>query len=344
MADGSGMPRSLDPPESGIRCGPKGQDERAAYNLSLSTILFARAKGVPFWARNGTAAPTKARLSAAIKRENETMPGTQNGTVRFAVQRPALRVVGEAVVPPRRQRNSERRPREYLTLAEVEMLITTARKRGRYGHWDATMILVAYRHGLRVSELCALTWDQVDFGQGLLHVTRLKHGVPSVHPLGGEELRALRRLRREQPEGRHLFQTERDAPMTPAGFRKTLARIGEAGALGFPVHPHMLTHAAGYKLANQGVDTRTLQHYLGHRNIQHTVRYTELSLQGLLAGLRRGPTGTTSGKAFDRHRNASRARGCISGPGRRVSGRFQRGFQAISTGFPAAPGRALSPG
>ena len=130
------------------------------------------------------------------------------------------------------------------------------------------MILISYRHGLRVGELCALTWDQVDFGQGLLHVTRLKHGVPSVHPLGGEELRALRRLRREQPEGRYLFQTERDAPMTPAGFRKTLARIGEASPLAFPVHPHMLRHACGFKLANDGQDTRALQHYLGHRNIR----------------------------------------------------------------------------
>ena len=254
----------------------EGQDERSPCNLSLSTILFARAKEVSHFEPD-TAALIGARLSAAIKREIETMPSTQNGTVRIAARRPALRVVGEAVAPPRRQHNSARRPREYLTPAEVEMLITRARKRGRYGHRDATMILVAYRHGLRVGELCALTWDQVDFGQGLLHVARLKHGVPSVHPLGGEELRALRRLRREQPEGRHLFQTERDAPMTPAGFRKTLARIGEASALGFPVHPHMLRHACGFKLANDGQDTRALQHYLGHRNIQHTVRYTELA-------------------------------------------------------------------
>jgi len=89
-------------------------------------------------------------------------------------------------MPPRRLRNAERRPREYLTPAEIETLITTAKKRGRYGHRDATMILISYRHGLRVGELCTLTWDQVDFGQGLLHVTRLKHSVPSVHPLGGE--------------------------------------------------------------------------------------------------------------------------------------------------------------
>ena len=210
------------------------------------------------------------------------MPSTENGTVRIAserpaAKRPALRVVGETTAPPRRQRNSERRPREYLTPAEVETLTATARKRGRYGHRDGTMILIAYRHGLRVGELVALRWDQVDFGQGLLHVARLKNGVAAVHPLGGEELRALRRLRREQPEGRHIFQTERDAPMTPAGFRKTLARIGEASELAFPVHPHMLRHACGFKLANDGQDTRALQHYLGHRNIQHTVRYTELT-------------------------------------------------------------------
>jgi integrase len=210
------------------------------------------------------------------------MPSTENGTVRIArdrraAKRPALRVVGSPAAPPARQRNAERRPREYLTPAEVETLIAAARKRGRYGQRDATMILIAFRHGLRVGELCSLSRDQVDFGQGLLHVTRLKQGVPSVHPIGGEELRALRRLRREQAAGRHVFQSERDAPMTPAGFRKTLARIGEASELPFPVHPHMLRHAAGYKLANQGVDTRTLQHYLGHRNIQHTVRYIELT-------------------------------------------------------------------
>jgi site-specific recombinase XerD len=218
------------------------------------------------------------------------MPSAENGTVGIsgrqrpghdtrpvASRRRALRVVGEPAGPPPRRRNVELRPREYLTPAEVETLIAAARKRGRYGHRDATMILTAFRHGLRVGELCALTWDQVDFGQGLLHVARLKCGVPSVHPLGGEDLRALRRLRREQGAGRHVFQSERDAPMTAAGFRKTLARIGEASGLPFPVHPHMLRHAAGYKLANQGVDTRTLQHYLGHRNIQHTVRYTELA-------------------------------------------------------------------
>ena len=124
---------------------------------------------------------------------------------------------------------------------------------------------------------CALRWDQVDFAHGLLHVRRIKNGMPSVHPLGGGELRALRKLQREAIPARHVFTTERRAPMSPAGFRKMLARTGEAGAFPFPVHPHMLRHACGYKLANDGQDTRAVQHYLGHKTIQHTVRYTELA-------------------------------------------------------------------
>jgi type 1 fimbriae regulatory protein FimE len=180
-------------------------------------------------------------------------------------------------VPPRRIENAKRRPREYLTVKEVLRLIDGARDRGRYGHRDATMILMAYRHGLRVAELSALRWDQVDFERGLLHVRRVKSGTPSVHPLGGSEIRALRRLQREQPQSRHVFLTERLSPVSAAGFRKTLGRIGEDSKFPFPVHPHMLRHACGYKLANDGQDTRALQHYLGHKNIQHTVRYTELS-------------------------------------------------------------------
>ena len=181
-------------------------------------------------------------------------------------------------VPPPRRRNRDVRPREYLTPKEVERLIAAAKKRGRrYGLRDATMILVAFRHGLRVSELCALTWDQIDFSHGLIHVRRIKNGIPSVQQLGGEEMRALRALKREDGAGRYVFMTERGAPMTPAGFRKMLSRLAVSAKFQFSVHPHMLRHACGYKLANDGRDTRALQHYLGHKNIMHTVRYTELS-------------------------------------------------------------------
>ena len=181
-------------------------------------------------------------------------------------------------VPPRRGLNRDARPREYLTPKEVERLIETAKKRGRrYGLRDATMILVAFRHGLRVSELCSLSWDQIDFSTGMMHVNRVKNGMASVQQIGGEEMRALRSLKREEGGSRFVFMTERGAPMTPAGFRKFLARLAVVAKFPFPVHPHMLRHACGYKLANGGRDTRALQHYLGHKNIMHTVRYTELS-------------------------------------------------------------------
>ena len=142
---------------------------------------------------------------------------------------------------------------------------------------DAALILIAYRHGLRVSELVSLRWDQVDLQQGLLHVTRRKHGIASVHPLRGPELRALRRLQRTYPESAYVFVSERKAPLCADAVRKIVGRAGREADIEFPVHPHMLRHATGYKLANEGQDTRAIQHYLGHRNIQHTTRYTELA-------------------------------------------------------------------
>jgi integrase len=171
------------------------------------------------------------------------------------------------------------RPREYLTEREIERLIDAARV-NRWGHRDATAILVAYRHGLRASELVALRWDDIDFTTGKLHVRRAKGGVPSVHPVGGKELRALRRLQRETPEGArtvHVFVSERLAPLSVAGYQRMVARAGESAGFPFLVHSHMLRHSCGYKLANDGQDTRAIQHYLGHRSIASTVRYTALA-------------------------------------------------------------------
>jgi type 1 fimbriae regulatory protein FimB/type 1 fimbriae regulatory protein FimE len=128
-----------------------------------------------------------------------------------------------------RARNRDVRPREYLMPKEVERLIAAAKKAGRrYGLRDATMILVAFRHGLRVSELCALTWDQIDFSQGMMHVRRIKNGIASVQQIGGEEMRMLRALKREDGAARYVFMTERGAPMTAAGFRKFLSRLAVA--------------------------------------------------------------------------------------------------------------------
>ena len=180
-------------------------------------------------------------------------------------------------VTPKRRRNADLRTREYLTEAEVAKLIGAA-KGNRYGQRDATMILVAYRHGLRASELTDLRWDQIDFNTATLAVRRAKKGTPSTHPIRGDELRALRRLQREQdPKSPFVFTSERGAPFTTAGFARMIERAGEAAKLGFKAHPHMLRHACGFALANKGHDTRALQSYLGHKNIQHTVRYTELS-------------------------------------------------------------------
>jgi site-specific recombinase XerD len=180
-------------------------------------------------------------------------------------------------VAPKRQPNRNLRTREYLTEAEVERLMKAANG-NRWGHRDATMILVAYRHGLRAVELVDLRWDQIEFKTANLHVRRVKQGTPSTHPILGDELRALKRLQREQePKSAFVFTSERGAPFSPTGFARMIERVGAAAKLGFKAHPHMLRHACGYKLANDGRDTRTLQAYLGHKNIQHTVRYTKLA-------------------------------------------------------------------
>ena len=180
-------------------------------------------------------------------------------------------------VTPKRVPNADLRTREYLTEAEVERLLTAANG-NRWGHRDATMILVGYRHGLRVSELVDLRWDQVEFRTAALHVRRVKQGSPSTHPILGDELRWLRRLQREQePKSPFVFTSERGSPFTTAGFARMVERAGVEAGFGFKVHPHMLRHACGYALASKGHDTRALQAYLGHKNIQHTVRYTELS-------------------------------------------------------------------
>jgi len=177
----------------------------------------------------------------------------------------------------RKPKNSDQRDREYLVEHEIDKLMRAAKNSGRHGHRDSTMILIAYRHGLRVSELVRLKWSQVDLFQGLLHVSRIKQGINSTHPISGVEIRALRKLQRNYAETDFLFVSERKAPLTDHSFRKILTRAGEVSKLQLKVHPHMLRHATGFKLANDGNDTRSIQLYLGHCSIQNTMRYTELS-------------------------------------------------------------------
>ena len=143
----------------------------------------------------------------AFRGKNEQAPNIENGKV-----------------PPVRRKNREVRSREHLTPDKVERLMAAARSLGRHGHRDATSILMTFRHGLRVSELVALRWDMVDLKQGLLHVSRLKNGVTSTHPIRGPELRALRKLQRDYPDTPYVFVSERQGPLTTAGVRKIVAR------------------------------------------------------------------------------------------------------------------------
>ena len=170
--------------------------------------------------------------------------------------------VGRAGNPAPRP-DTELRTPEHLTPDEVEGLIQTA-KANRHGHRDATMILVAFRHGLRASEVCDLRWNQVDFDAAILHVRRVKNGTPSIHPLCGDEMRALRRLQRESDMSPFVFVSERGSPFTTAGFARMVERAAAAG-LELKAHPHMLRDACGYALANRGYDTRAIQVWLGHR-------------------------------------------------------------------------------
>jgi integrase len=176
-----------------------------------------------------------------------------------------------------RKPNAAYRQREHLTEYEVSRLMEAARG-NRWGARDAVLIFAMYRHGLRVSEACALDWSAIDFGQKELHVRRSKLGKPATHPVRGDELRALRRLHRDagQPGYGPVFVTERGTAFGRAGINKLIARAGEAAGFGFRVHPHMLRHACGYALAKAGHDTRRLLDYLGHKSINSTVRYTEL--------------------------------------------------------------------
>jgi type 1 fimbriae regulatory protein FimE len=179
-------------------------------------------------------------------------------------------------LPPAKTKNLEVRSREYLTSAEVIDLRDTARQIGRYGFRDWLLLMVMYRHALRVGEIIDLRWDQIDLKAGKLHVNRIKNGDPSVHYLEGDEVRSLRKLHRDQPTSAFVFCSERGGPLTTRAVHNIVARAGREAGFEFPVHPHMLRHAKGYQLASKGIDTRAIQAYLGHRNIQHTVIYTKL--------------------------------------------------------------------
>lgn len=178
--------------------------------------------------------------------------------------------------PPRRKRNAESRAREYLTLAEVRKVRDAARASGRNGLRDGLLVLMLFRHGLRVAEVVRLTWDEVHFDDGTLFVRRVKNGREARHFLEGDEIRQLKQLRRESPASRFVFCSERGGPLSNRTVHHIVQKAGEEARLPFSIHPHMLRHSKGFQLAASGTDTRAIQGYLGHRDIKSTVIYTEL--------------------------------------------------------------------
>jgi type 1 fimbriae regulatory protein FimE len=166
-------------------------------------------------------------------------------------------------------------PRDWLLEREVEALITAA-GRNRHAVRDKALILICYRHGLRVGELIALEWAHIDFTTGLLTVRRSKRGLDSTHPLTGRELRMLRALQR-QAKTSFVFESERKQPLSRRAAQWIVEQAGHDAGLPFPIHIHMLRHGCGYKLANDGQPTRHIQLYLGHKSLNHTARYTALA-------------------------------------------------------------------
>lgn len=196
--------------------------------------------------------------------------------IPFEPTRTAVQTAETGTVPNRKHNDKLRNGRKYLTPSEIDRILKVAKK-GRHGARDALMIRMAYLHGLRVSELVDICWSQIDFDQGLIEVQRLKNGTASLQPLCGVELRALRQVMRNYPEGPFVFQSERGGPISAAGFRKLFSRLGKKAEFPWPINPHMLRHSTGYALVNKGDDTRSIQGFLGHKNIRHTQGYTALS-------------------------------------------------------------------
>jgi integrase len=197
-------------------------------------------------------------------------PTTQNGTV-----------VSEPIAKPSRPNRAAndmlRAGKFHLTEDEVNRMERAALKNNRNGFRDMMAVRLAFRHGLRCSEICDLRWSQIDF-TGKIHIVRKKNSAPSTHFLAGSEIRGLRRLQREQPAGsQFVLVSERGAPFTTAGFRKMVARLGKVARIPTPVTVHSLRHGCGVKLAMDGIDTRAIQDYLGIKSIANVVRYTRLS-------------------------------------------------------------------
>lgn len=178
----------------------------------------------------------------------------------------------------RRPKNEDVRPREYLRPDEVEKLITAAKSVGRNRLRDELLLVSMYRHGLRVGEAISLRWSDIDFDLAFMHIRRLKRGKEANHPIYPDELKLLRSYKKQTKHNSPwIFMSERGSTMSDDAVREIILRAGKLAGFEYQIHPHMLRHSCGFYLASKGFDTRLIQDYLGHQNINHTVRYTQLA-------------------------------------------------------------------
>jgi type 1 fimbriae regulatory protein FimB/type 1 fimbriae regulatory protein FimE len=178
--------------------------------------------------------------------------------------------------PPIKQPNKKRRSREYLTESEINSLIAAA-IHTKHINRNKLIIYMMFYHGLRVSELINLKWEQVCLKNKIIHINRAKNGVPSIHPLKKRELYYLKQLLPNHIKKGFIFNSERGEPFSARQIHYIIHRMALHSDINILVHPHMLRHSCGYFLANKGVDTRSIQAYLGHADIKSTVIYTEIS-------------------------------------------------------------------
>jgi site-specific recombinase XerD len=173
----------------------------------------------------------------------------------------------------------EPRLRDYLTRDEVALLLLRAAKKSRHATRNQAMILIAYRHGLRASELVNLRLSDVDLRAGTIYCRRAKGSRSSLHPMKPDEVTALEKVqaRRELSASDYVFQSERSEKMSRSAFWRVVSQAGDRAGLPVKACAHQLRHACGYYLANKGCDLRLIQDYLGHKQIQNTVRYTALN-------------------------------------------------------------------